>query len=136
MDWIELSIICPKCNKKNYFIAGMIEGNLRCNKCSSISDNIRLSAFKGFVYVISNRCMPGLLKIGCTERPVAERILELSAPTAVPIAFEVEAYFSSSSPIRDESLIHSKLSEYRLSDSEFFSIRMEPRRQSEGTRLC
>ena len=125
MDLIELSVICPKCNKKNYFIGGMTEKNLRCNKCSSIFDSIQLSVFKGFVYVISNHYMPGLLKIGYTERPVYERISELSASTAVPIAFEIEAYFSSSDPIRDESLIHSELSEYRLPNSEFFSIDIE-----------
>ena len=43
----------------------------------------------GFVYVLSNKAMPGLLKIGHTTRNSGIRKEELYT-TGVPIKFEVE----------------------------------------------
>jgi hypothetical protein len=38
----------------------------------------------GFIYVVSSPDMPGLLKVGFTERTVAERLKQLSAHSTVP----------------------------------------------------
>lgn len=44
------------------------------------------------VYILTNRSMPGLCKVGYTDRSVNERISELNASTSIPTKFEVE-YF-------------------------------------------
>jgi len=76
----------------------------------------------GFIYVMSNDSMPGLLKIGGTERHPEQRARELSG-TGVPTPFVVEfALF-----VKDwklcESYVHDCLSEKRESKRrEFFRI--------------
>ncbi len=44
----------------------------------------------GYVYVLMNSSMRGLVKIGKTEREPEERAKELSASTGVPTPFMVE----------------------------------------------
>lgn len=46
---------------------------------------------KGFVYVLSNAGMPGLLKIGSSTKVPTARAAELNT-TGVPSPFEVEYY--------------------------------------------
>lgn len=83
-----------------------------------IPSNFRM---KGYVYVLSNESMPGIYKIGMTERSVEERVKELSKMTAIPTPFKIEACFYSNNPLADEQQIHDLLSEYRVSESrEFF----------------
>ena len=78
----------------------------------------------GWIYVLTNPSMPGLVKIGKTERDPEDRIEELSAATGVPTPFNLayKAYVSSCS--LGESLVHDLLSQrgYRVSDNrEFFN---------------
>jgi T5orf172 domain len=80
---------------------------------------------KGYLYILSNQAMPGLLKIGLTMRTVPHRIAELSAATGVPSAFIVEAYFESSNPQQHEKAVHRKLQERRVTGKEFFRVRLE-----------
>jgi len=42
---------------------------------------------RGFVYVLVNSSIPGLVKIGCTTRPPAERAAEISCATGVAMPF-------------------------------------------------
>ena len=63
----------------------------------------------GFVYILSNASMPGLLKIGYTTRTVQQRVQELNRPTAVPTPFEIEAYFRSDGPEAHERRVHQAL---------------------------
>jgi T5orf172 domain len=46
---------------------------------------------RGYLYMISNKAMPGLLKIGYTTRSIEERISELHS-TGVPSRFEKEFF--------------------------------------------
>lgn len=81
---------------------------------------------KGYVYVLSNESMPGIYKVGMTERSVEERAKELSKMTASPTPFKIEACFYSQSPLSDEREIHELLSRYRVSESrEFFKCSLE-----------
>ena len=76
----------------------------------------------GYIYVLKNHSMPGLLKVGYTKRNVQERARELSSATGVPTPFEI-AYSQESFYVRaDEINIHKKLSEYRHGEGEFFKI--------------
>jgi len=77
---------------------------------------------KGWIYIFSNPCMPGLLKIGMTTISPQARAKELSSGTGVPEKFTVEASYFSDDPRGDESRIHAAMSDYRLNNSrEFFT---------------
>lgn len=81
---------------------------------------------KGYVYVLSNEAMPGIYKIGMTERSVEERVKELSKMTAIPTPFKIEACFYSDNPLADEREIHELLSQYRVSENkEFFKCDLD-----------
>lgn len=76
---------------------------------------------KGWIYILSNPCMPGLLKIGMTTTSPHIRAKELSSATGVPEKFVVEGAYFSDDPRGDESAIHAALSTHRINDSrEFF----------------
>ena len=47
---------------------------------------------KGFVYVLSNASMPGLIKVGMTTKVPDGRAKELSSDTSTPTPFIVEYY--------------------------------------------
>lgn len=77
---------------------------------------------KGYVYILSNETMPGLLKIGKTTRDVNWRANELYQ-TGVPTPFRVE--YSVLSPDCDEleMLMHGHLADARVSPGrEFFKL--------------
>jgi len=77
----------------------------------------------GFVYVLENRCMPGVYKIGMTTNCPDARAKEISGSTGVPEPFRVLAAFHSMSPRADEQLIHEAFSSYRVSEKrEFFQL--------------
>jgi T5orf172 domain-containing protein len=80
---------------------------------------------KGYLYILSNPAMPGLLKIGLTTRTVPDRVAELSAATGVPSAFAVEAYFESSDPQEHEKAVHRKLQNRRVAGKEFFRVSLD-----------
>ena len=46
----------------------------------------------GFIYAMSNKSMPGILKIGMTERSVEERLKEANSPSFIPIPFIIEIF--------------------------------------------
>ncbi|MEK6286980.1 MAG: GIY-YIG nuclease family protein [Acidobacteriota bacterium] len=79
----------------------------------------------GFIYLLMNPSMEGLVKIGKTTRDPKERAKELSATTGIPTPFVLvfDAYFDDHS--RAEEYIHALLQQrgYRISmNREFFSI--------------
>jgi hypothetical protein len=77
---------------------------------------------KGFVYVLSNVSMPGLVKIGFTLKVPTERAMELGT-TGVPAPFEVEYYCLVEDPASLEAQMHRALSAKRESnDREFFRL--------------
>jgi cold shock CspA family protein len=78
----------------------------------------------GYIYLLINPSMEGLVKIGKTQRDSSQRAKELSAATGVPTPFVVvyEAFFEDCS--RAEEHVHARLESqgYRVSESrEFFS---------------
>jgi hypothetical protein len=74
----------------------------------------------GYVYILSNPRMPGLLKVGSTTRHVQERVEELNSATGVPAPFTVEAYFPAWDPKKAESEIHAQFEAKRIKGREFF----------------
>lgn len=73
---------------------------------------------RGYLYILSHKAMPNLLKVGYTTRTIKERIQELSS-TGAPGKFEVEFYCEVDNAPHLEKNIHSKLSKQRY-DKEFF----------------
>lgn len=78
----------------------------------------------GFVYILTNESMPGLVKIGRTARDVDLRASELWQ-TGVPTRFEVWASEKTCDCVQLEAYMHRDLRKHRVSKSrEFF--RVEP----------
>jgi hypothetical protein len=85
---------------------------------------IKNSPDRGFLYVVVNPSMQGLVKIGKTSRVPAERVRELSGATGVPTPFILvyQAWFANCSEA--ELLVHALLEKrnYRVSPNrEFFN---------------
>src|ERR1035437_2343785 len=79
-----------------------------------------------FIYVLENPSMPGLVKIGRTERSVSERVNELSSHTGVPTGFAVVKEYAVPNSVEAERIIHERLSDYRVADNrEFFKMEAE-----------
>ncbi len=74
----------------------------------------------GFLYVLTNPFMPGLVKIGWTT-DVSRRAAELSAATGVPAPFEVAGAYPAAGAHAAEQRIHTRLALYRVNaHREFF----------------
>lgn len=75
----------------------------------------------GFVYVLHSCAMPGVYKVGATERSPHQRAEELSRGTGVPAAYEVAYYGEVEKPFVWEAHVHRELAKYRINaDREFF----------------
>ena len=77
----------------------------------------------GRVYVLSNKAMPGLVKIGYTMNTVEGRVKELSSATGVPSEFFIEYQVECRDAATVEALVHDSLQSTRHDNSrEFFAI--------------
>lgn len=74
----------------------------------------------GYVYLLTNPCMPGMVKIGCTlrdSRARARKLYTTGVPTPFEVAFEV---FSEESEALEDRM-HVQLADFRVNaDREFF----------------
>jgi ribosomal protein L37AE/L43A len=113
---------CAKCGQSQTVTRSDAEDNT-CHYCGAAT--VKSSGVQGYLYILSNPSMPGLLKIGLTTRPVPERVAELSAATGVPGAFRLEAYFESSDPQMHESSVHQRLAPRRVPCKEFFRVGLD-----------
>lgn len=89
------------------------------------SDRKRLEN-RGVVYVLISPALPGLVKVGWTQRRASDRARELSAATGVPAAFQVvyEAPFENARAA--ELRVHSMLGRYRENQRrEFFRVAVD-----------
>jgi hypothetical protein len=79
-----------------------------------------------FIYVLENPSMPGLVKIGRTDRSVSERVSELSSHTGIPTGFAVVKHWAVTDSVEAERIIHERLSDYRVAENrEFFKMEAE-----------
>lgn len=118
-----LQMHCAACNRWywNDVDATEDQGTIthNCPSCKQLL--LKTTPYRGFIYVLSNPSMPGIVKIGMTARNVYERADELYTSTGVPLPFVVEAIFRSHDPEGDEEKIHSYFSRHRINiDREFF----------------
>lgn len=73
----------------------------------------------GFIYVMRNHHMPGVVKIGKTSRAPGLRAKELST-TGVPGEMEVAYAIESDRLASDEAMIHQRMSVARIHGGEYF----------------
>lgn len=77
----------------------------------------------GYVYILSNATMPGIVKIGKTTRPPAARLREINSATGVAMPFRIEAVIETKNPSLTEGIIHNQLSACRINQRrEFFKV--------------
>lgn len=78
---------------------------------------------KGYVYILTNPAMPGMVKIGRTERDPDQRSEEISKATGVPMPFEIYNWVFVPDCHQVEAEIHAALDDCRVNaDREFFRI--------------
>ena len=78
---------------------------------------------KGFVYVLDNPSLEGMVKIGATTKTPSKRCFELSSSTSIPTPFNIVYSKPSINPFKLESIVHSILDEYRVNKNrEFFNV--------------
>lgn len=65
---------------------------------------------EGFIYILSNECMPGLVKVGQTRNTPSKRAAEISANESAPKPMRVEYYaFVGCDPYPIEQKVHGDL---------------------------
>ena len=75
----------------------------------------------GYIYILINKSLEGLIKIGSTTLGVKERARQLSSSTGVPTPFIVAYEIYVEDCINFEKQIHNQLSEFRVNPNrEFF----------------
>lgn len=71
---------------------------------------------KGLVYILTNPCLDGWVKIGMTERDdIEKRLQELNSPTNIPLSYRCYAVYEVDNPFEVEKRIHSIID--RIDDS-------------------
>lgn len=77
----------------------------------------------GWIYILANSSMKGILKIGRTDRTPSERSDELSAATGVPTPFVIVWEEETGDSVKAEAEIHRILENHRVNlGREFFQI--------------
>jgi rubrerythrin len=80
----------------------------------------------GYVYILSNPAIPGLLKIGFTTHAVENRAAELSASTAVVTPFVVEYWHLTAAADDVERRVHEHFKNHRENKKrEFFRVDLD-----------
>jgi hypothetical protein len=119
MEQIEIQVKCQQCGALNLVTVSQTQANtISCSECKFVL--LQYEPVRGYLYVLSNEHMPGLVKIGFSTRPVEERVAELNSSTAVPARFIIEGIFVSSAPEKDEQAVHERLASNRIPGKEFF----------------
>lgn len=84
----------------------------------------------GWVYILTNPSMPGLVKIGLTTRSLETRAAELAAATGVPVPFVIAWGRAVSDCAYVERVVHRMLDDRRVSGKrEFFRCDVKTARQ-------
>lgn len=120
-----IELVCTKCDIPHYHtIERSRAATIKCSNCGRFLSHV--FPVVGYVYLLTNPSMPGLVKVGFTNRFVEERLRELTAATGVPTEFVIGAVFHSANPQFDEQQLHERLASYRVTpNKESFRIPLE-----------
>lgn len=120
-----------KCGKGRFAVAGSAAAKVQPELALSVgheqvSDRRRKCRGAGYVYILTNKCLKGMVKIGMTRRPVDTRSKELFN-TSLPMPFDEFASLKTSKFVEVEDLVHrilTKLTRKRVNESrEFYKIK-------------
>ena len=79
-----------------------------------------------YIYVLSNKSMPGMFKIGFTKDHPIKRAKQISSATGVATPFEVAFSFKCYNGLQLEGEIHNYLKSYQVNKRrEFFQLEIE-----------
>ena len=106
------------------------KNNVKYNTKNNVKHNRNYNkSTDGYIYVMSNYSMPGLLKIGMTTRNPETRLLEANSPkTWIPTNFNLELAKKVNNPKQKEKTLHiilEKFTERTNSTREFFRVSIE-----------
>ena len=82
----------------------------------------------GFIYVLKNPSLKGMVKIGATTtKAPRKKCEELSSTSTIPTPFNIVYSKPSMNPFKAVSLVHAILDEYRVyKNSDFFNVDVDP----------
>lgn len=80
---------------------------------------------RGFIYLLSSEKVPGLFKVGFTQRNPDERAKEVSHRRYPQAVFQVQKYWRTDDPYIVEQRIFTKLFEFRDKVSEYYCCDLE-----------
>jgi hypothetical protein len=86
-----------------------------------IIDEKHSSVAEGFIYILENVLMPGMIKVGFTAGNPDKRAKEISSKYNLPAKFAVSAYWRTTDPYIIEQRIHVALTDY-AQGGEFFKL--------------
>ena len=81
--------------------------------------NAKLSFNEGYIYILENKGIPGILKIGFTEKAPTERVKEINSGTGVITKWYIANTFACKSPKNIEILVHQQLKQYNVNKEGF-----------------
>lgn len=81
--------------------------------------NAKLSFNEGYIYILENKGIPGILKIGFTEKSPLERVKEINSGTGVITTWYIANAFPCKSPKNIEILVHQSLKQYNINKEGF-----------------
>lgn len=83
--------------------------------------------FNGFIYVLKNPSLKGMVKIVASTKYSNEICRELSSTASIPTPFNVVYHLPSINPFKIETIVHTILDEYRvIKYSDFFNVDVVP----------
>src|SRR5699024_497497 len=85
--------------------------------------NVEHQSNTGYIYILSKREEPNILKVGMTNRNVEQRVKEINSATGVVFPLSVRSIFKVNDSYKAEKMIFEALEYYRIrNDREFFMI--------------
>jgi hypothetical protein len=91
-----------------------------------LGGRVHTEASSGFIYILSTRAQPTLLKIGMTLRTVLGRVKEINAATGVLVPFAARGSWHVDDAAVVERHVHNLLAQYRVrADREFFEVEFD-----------
>jgi cold shock CspA family protein len=80
----------------------------------------------GWIYILSTREQPEILKIGRTDRSVVDRVRQINSATGVLVPWAARRIYRVRNSQEAEAEIHRRLADYRIrTDREFFAMPIE-----------
>lgn len=113
---------CYSCAVENKFLVN--DEITKCKRCGKV--HFEIERIGGFLYVLSNKSIPNMYKIGFTRNIVQRRVEELNSTTSIPTDFDIELVFSCQEPYNAEVFVHQSLDNFRYNERrEFFTTTLK-----------